>query len=438
MKRKISVIMLFLLISCFLATAAAALEPAKGINEYSNAYKSSVYYERLKNVELTGDQRRDIVNVALSQVGYHEGDSRKDFGGGNLLGTENYTEYNFFNGDIDGDYSYNWCASFVTFCARQAGIPENTIINSVSCDKFIRGDETAKGFIEKGEYINVKENKNFRPQAADIIFFLEDGADREYASHVGIVVGADDKYVYTVEGNTKRGIVNTRRYEFNSDYIVGYATPNYAGVKNDYDFELSNKGWFIPGKYKVTAESLNFRAGGNASAYPLGVISKGTVLELTDSEGDWAKTVYDGKIGWVSLVYVAPASNDKVTLTYALDTPIIETRYKFASGEFVVTDYEPSRDNYYFLGWSTTENGKVEYVVGDKIDASEDTTLYPIWRDDAVPSSVDVENPPETEENTTEADLVIFYGNIIGVTAAIAIIVIAIVMSMISNKNSNK
>ena len=36
----------------------------------------------------------DIVNVALSQKGYHEGNSNDDLGGNNANGTNNYTEYN--------------------------------------------------------------------------------------------------------------------------------------------------------------------------------------------------------------------------------------------------------------------------------------------------------------------------------------------------------
>ena len=36
----------------------------------SSSYKSGKYYTQLTNVKLTGDQRKDIVAVAKSQVGY--------------------------------------------------------------------------------------------------------------------------------------------------------------------------------------------------------------------------------------------------------------------------------------------------------------------------------------------------------------------------------
>ena len=47
----------------------------------SSPYRSSAYYTQLCNVTLTGNQRTDLVNVARSQLGYHEGNSFSDLGG---------------------------------------------------------------------------------------------------------------------------------------------------------------------------------------------------------------------------------------------------------------------------------------------------------------------------------------------------------------------
>ena len=424
MKKITAAILSFLLTAVLLAGAASALEH-KG--RASDAYKASVYYERLTAVELTGDQRRDIVNVALSQVGYHEGDSRDDFGGGNLFGKNEYTEYNYFNGDVYGDYSYYWCASFVTFCARQAGIPEGTIINSVSCDRFV------EWFIKKSQYINVKFEPNFVPETADLIFFLEDDADREYASHIGIVVGTDDENVYTVEGNTKRGIVNTRKYKFDDKSIVGYAKPKYAGAKNDYDFELSD-GWFIPGKYVVRCfESLYLRSGAGTKYKELATIPNGTKLILTAADGDWAQTTYGGQTGWVSLFYMYPEDIGTVKLTYALDTPMIETRYTYAEGGFIVSDLQPTRENFDFLGWATAENGDVEYKNGDEIKTIVDVTLYPVWKSNIVPTVIEVDDPTPTVEN----DPIALYGGIVGLTVAIAIVATAVLLFIKTERKEN-
>ena len=79
----------------------------------SSLYQSSKYYTALKDITLTGNQAQDIVNVALSQVGYHEGDSISDLGGGNINGSNNYTEYGYWlgtqvKGNTYGHY-YAWC-----------------------------------------------------------------------------------------------------------------------------------------------------------------------------------------------------------------------------------------------------------------------------------------------------------------------------------------
>ena len=419
MKKITAAILSFLLIFGALATTASALGH---VGRISDAYKESIFYERLTAVELTGDQRRDIVNVALSQIGYHEGDSLDDLGGGNLFGKNEYTEYNYFNGDVygDGQYAYYWCAAFVTYCARQAAIPEETIINSVSCDKFVDSFKLEK------RYIDAKKNKSFRPQTADLIFFLEDGAERRYASHIGIVVGTDDEYVYTIEGNTKRGIVNTRKYEFDDEYIVGYATPNYTGAKNDYDFELSD-GWFVPGKYTVYCfENLYLRAGGDTKYEVLETIPNGTAIILTEADGDWAKTTYNGVSGWVSMFYVIPEDTGTVTVTYSLDEPVTETKYKYAAGGFTVLDLKPEKEDFDFIGWSTSKGGEVEYRSGDKIEAIKDVTLYPVWKSNTVPTVVDidvVEPEPESENDSVE-----LYGGIIGVAVAIAIVATTVLM----------
>ena len=66
----------------------------------------------------TGNQRNDIIGVALTQVGYQEG---KGTGTWN-----NDTKY--------GDYFSNpyteWCGWFVSWCARQANVPTSVLKTS--------------------------------------------------------------------------------------------------------------------------------------------------------------------------------------------------------------------------------------------------------------------------------------------------------------------
>ena len=62
--------------------------------EYENTYTN------------TGNMRNDIIGVALTQVGYTEG-------------TNNYTKYGVWYGQPNSP----WCGMFVSWCAKEAGIP---------------------------------------------------------------------------------------------------------------------------------------------------------------------------------------------------------------------------------------------------------------------------------------------------------------------------
>ena len=47
--------------------------------EFSTPYESGVYYDRLMDVEMTGIYSEDLLRVAFSQEGYHEGDTYDEF-----------------------------------------------------------------------------------------------------------------------------------------------------------------------------------------------------------------------------------------------------------------------------------------------------------------------------------------------------------------------
>lgn len=72
------------------------------------------------------------------------------------------------------------------------------------------------------------------PQVGDQIFFGNYGSE----GHIGIVRAVDDRYVYTIEGNTSGGSgldangggVFKKSYALNSSYISGYGRPNWNVV----------------------------------------------------------------------------------------------------------------------------------------------------------------------------------------------------------------
>ena len=186
----------------------------------SSQYSAGVYYSNLMDADLTGDLRRDYVNVALSQAGYHEGNSVSDLGGGNLNGWLDYTEYGYWFGtqvqDRGGLYS-PWCAIFAAWCARQAFIPVSVISNAAYARIGVNPYHFHMEYRAKGEYL---------PKSGDLIFYDFTGTGEKW-SHVGIVAYVEKDRVVTVEGNMDKQVRMFRR-PLNSSIIRGYGVPAYA------------------------------------------------------------------------------------------------------------------------------------------------------------------------------------------------------------------
>lgn len=372
MRKKL--VLLFVAVLLILPTLILPISALKLTYSPTDAYKSSIFYERLVNLKLTGDQRRDILNVAISQLGYHEGNSRSEFHGMNYLGSQNYVEYNYANKNtLDAGGSYYWCASFVTFCARQAGVSTSTVINSVSCDNFV------VNFKSQGRYKT--RASGYTPVAGDFIFFLDSGANRTYASHIGIVVGVSGGKVYTIEGNTSRDMVNYRSYDLGNSRIVGYAVPAYTGTTGNYgDFELKN-GYVEIGIYKVTSDTLNLRSSPTTSSSIVHTVKKSTELYISEASGDWGKTVYNGKTVWISLHYVTPKDVADYTITYRVGNDKVGSQTARAGSTAKILPLDEIPIGYEFVGWSRKQSSSsAELSPSDSLTVTGNVTLYAILK----------------------------------------------------------
>lgn len=191
------------------------ISEVKGIS-YPNAdpsYQSGPYYGRLLSVNLTGNQRDDIVAVANSQVGYMEGSNRNDISG-TSQSHNNYTEYGHYIVG-NGGKGWAWCAMFISWCAAQAGIDEGIIKRSTSANPSTFG----VNYYARGSHI---------PQKGDLIFFKYKNSKYNW-DHVELVTGADASFVYAVGGNTgnNNDRVVSKKYALNWGSIKGYGVPNY-------------------------------------------------------------------------------------------------------------------------------------------------------------------------------------------------------------------
>lgn len=149
----------------------------------------------------TGNQRQDIISVALTQVGYKEGP-------GNSNGND--TKY----GQWWGHNPMAWCAVFVSWCADQAGIPESVIKQSSFSNAPAFGFSSTFNAYQK------------TPQPGDLFF-------RNTNAHVGIVYKVEGDTFYTLEGNTwtsadpRHGVMIRQRDLYSSSYT--FVSPNYSG-----------------------------------------------------------------------------------------------------------------------------------------------------------------------------------------------------------------
>lgn len=111
------------------------------------------------------------------------------------------------------DFRTEWCAIFVSWAYRQFNADGPTFARCNS--------EGRWWFTQKGRW-RARGYEDIAP--GDSIFFDWDHDDS--ADHVGLVVGRDEKYVYTVEGNRSDSCIATK-YELDDIYILGYGLMNW-------------------------------------------------------------------------------------------------------------------------------------------------------------------------------------------------------------------
>jgi hypothetical protein len=159
-------------------------------------------FEGVHFVDGTRPSGQAIIDHALTQVGQ--------------VGGEPYWRYYGLQSRVA------WCAIFVNWCMRTepsgagANYPTDAMTgNNAYCPTLIIWFKKNNRWANRG-YADLIPG--------DLIFFdwKQDGE----SDHVGLVVGRDDSYVYTVEGNSGNA-VRTKKYALNDIDIYGYGLMNY-------------------------------------------------------------------------------------------------------------------------------------------------------------------------------------------------------------------
>lgn len=180
--------------------------------------------------ELTGNWAEDLLAVAESQLGYTESTANYIVGDDGQT-VRGYTRYGAWYGIPYGD----WCAMYISFCLRYAGIPAEAFPIQASVPGWIAELESEDWNL----YIPVDNSdppaeaeadsaapEPYIPKPGDLIFF--DYEQDASADHVGIVTayipsdGQEKAQVKTIEGNSANR-VQACTYDLDAAAICGYA-----------------------------------------------------------------------------------------------------------------------------------------------------------------------------------------------------------------------
>ena len=292
-RRRCAAVCVTLSLTALMALPASAITPT--YDRMTSAFRGSRYYLNLQTLTLTGDQPTDLVMVAMSQLGYHEGNNRWQTHGENKTGEGNYTDYNYFHGSVDQygngklTYGYPWCASFVSYCARLAGISTDTLPTSLNCARWVTYFRSVGEFHER--------SSGYVPKQGDLIFF-KDAKASTISTHVGIVRYECNGIVYTIEGNS-RDEVQLDCYDMKDTFIVGYATPDYdRNDKTAIDYLLDE---YTEGNYIIAAVDLPVRSKPNGGTVTF-TLHRGDLMHIYECVDGWGRTDY----GWIPMTDTQP------------------------------------------------------------------------------------------------------------------------------------
>lgn len=146
----------------------------------------------------TGNQAADLVAVALTQVGYAEG-------------SNNANKY----AESYGNANQPWCGFFISWCARQAGIPTAVI------------PDTGLSSVFKGIGTFHARSSGYTPQLGDILMYDYDGDGSP--EHVSIVekFTASTNSVTVIDGNWSDKVSHHTASMTDSN-VLGFTTPTYT------------------------------------------------------------------------------------------------------------------------------------------------------------------------------------------------------------------
>lgn len=312
-----------------------------------------------------------LLDIALNEVGYLEKETYDQLDEKiTNAGDKNYTKYqrdlariSYFNSSKKG---VAWCAVFVAWCFVQAFGKAAAL--RLLCQPS-SGNCGAGCNSQMNYYKNKKRFYTDSPQVGDQILFWS--SNKTEASHTGIVYKVDNKYVYTVEGNTSSssgvvangGAVAKKKYKLTNDRIAGYGRPNYGVInasENQDSVEQDNDtaptviltpAWV----HGTTSGAVNYRTRPSKLAPRVAGMQKikeGEEVGVNTADGTWASVEYKGYKGYIMVEF----------LTY--DKPVNEQEEIIETPDVSVGIAWVNSENGIGTGYRQRPNDSAPYVTG--------------------------------------------------------------------------
>lgn len=216
---------------------------------------------------------------------------------------------------IGTPYSSMDCQRFVEQCLSDCGIKKD-LAGSNAWFRFVK----ANGWVGTPE--ECKQKFGCIPVGAFLFILNQDGREPEKykpdcignASHIGIYTGVGQG---AINSSSSRGCVCESTFKGKSIKggwnRVGLWRAISYGEKVD---RILNGGKTVEVTYqaKVVGGNLNMRETASSSAVRICQIPDGTVITVTEEDGQWGKTCYNGETGWVMLKYLEKTESDPDTV----------------------------------------------------------------------------------------------------------------------------
>lgn len=171
---------------------------------------------------------QELINIAVNELGYIEKQTNSQLDDKTAnAGNKNWTKYardlqaaGYYQAPKNG---YAWCDMFVDWiCLKYMGSKEKGEWLQCQTGLYGAGCEWSSDCYRRAGRFGSEPKKGAQ------IFFGKPNSE----GHTGIVENYDDKYVYTIEGNTSNRVAR-RTYRLNDDRIVGYGYMRFDEEKEE-------------------------------------------------------------------------------------------------------------------------------------------------------------------------------------------------------------